>query len=241
MNSSVRLIRSYAYITGNSPGTLLNLSFYDVPTQLNVMHLMFQLVRYLRYRSTLLIRLLNTFRKPTMSGFALLGAHPIGTVAGFLSTLCSTWNQIARNYRNTLICKQIWFCERLIWNPAESLVCDVSRRLNVLQFFRCSYLKRSKPVVSCRKVFSNFVEQDDGLSVVDILHTRCLDKSMRRVARQTSTTGGQYFRLSNNSWLYGSEASVLNTDVMLSMMMMMMMTSHSAEGCAFSDKNDQVL
>ncbi|KAG5451292.1 hypothetical protein CSKR_106576 [Clonorchis sinensis] len=29
--------------------------------------------------------------------------------------------------------------------------------------------------------------------------------------------------LSNKSWLYGSEASVLNTDVMLSMMMMMMM------------------
>ncbi|KAG5442525.1 hypothetical protein CSKR_113378 [Clonorchis sinensis] len=34
--------------------------------------------------------------------------------------------------RNTLICKQIWFCERLTWNPAESLVCDVSRQLNVL-------------------------------------------------------------------------------------------------------------
>ncbi|KER28591.1 hypothetical protein T265_04634 [Opisthorchis viverrini] len=29
--------------------------------------------------------------------------------------------------------------------------------------------------------------------------------------------------LSNKSWLYGREASVVNTDVMLSMMMMMMM------------------
>ncbi|KAG5443726.1 hypothetical protein CSKR_112395 [Clonorchis sinensis] len=33
---------------------------------------------------------------------------------------------------NTLICKLIWFCERLTWNPAESLVCDVSRQLNLL-------------------------------------------------------------------------------------------------------------
>ncbi|KAG5450018.1 hypothetical protein CSKR_103251, partial [Clonorchis sinensis] len=29
--------------------------------------------------------------------------------------------------RNTLICKSIWFCERLTWNPAESPVFDVSR------------------------------------------------------------------------------------------------------------------
>ncbi|KAG5453524.1 hypothetical protein CSKR_102987 [Clonorchis sinensis] len=34
--------------------------------------------------------------------------------------------------RNTLICKQIWFCERLTWDPTEPLVCDVSRQLNVL-------------------------------------------------------------------------------------------------------------
>ncbi|KAG5453209.1 hypothetical protein CSKR_110728 [Clonorchis sinensis] len=39
----------------------------------------------------------------------------------------------------TLICKQICFCERLTWNPAESLVCDVSRQLNVLhQATSCS-------------------------------------------------------------------------------------------------------
>ncbi|KAG5448562.1 hypothetical protein CSKR_101997 [Clonorchis sinensis] len=31
-------------------------------------------------------------------------------------------------WRSTLICKQIWFCERLNWNPAESLVYDVSRK-----------------------------------------------------------------------------------------------------------------
>ncbi|KER30109.1 hypothetical protein T265_03375 [Opisthorchis viverrini] len=33
----------------------------------------------------------------------------------------------------TLICKLIWFFERLIWNPAESLICDVLRQLNVLR------------------------------------------------------------------------------------------------------------
>ncbi|KAG5450860.1 hypothetical protein CSKR_110138 [Clonorchis sinensis] len=33
---------------------------------------------------------------------------------------------------NSLICKQIWFCERFTRKPAESLVCDVSRQLNVL-------------------------------------------------------------------------------------------------------------
>ncbi|KER26834.1 hypothetical protein T265_05969 [Opisthorchis viverrini] len=34
--------------------------------------------------------------------------------------------------RNTLICELIRFFERFTWNPAESLVCDVSRQLNVL-------------------------------------------------------------------------------------------------------------
>ncbi|KER22235.1 hypothetical protein T265_09626 [Opisthorchis viverrini] len=34
--------------------------------------------------------------------------------------------------RNTLIYKLIWLFERLTWNPAESLVCDVLRQLNVL-------------------------------------------------------------------------------------------------------------
>ncbi|KAG5442142.1 ATP-binding cassette sub- G member 4, partial [Clonorchis sinensis] len=33
--------------------------------------------------------------------------------------------------RNTLICNQFWFCEILNWYPAESLVRDVSKQLNV--------------------------------------------------------------------------------------------------------------
>ncbi|KAG5445693.1 hypothetical protein CSKR_111171 [Clonorchis sinensis] len=41
--------------------------------------------------------------------------------------------------RNTLICKSIWFCEKLTWNPAESPVFDVSKQLNVLhQAASCS-------------------------------------------------------------------------------------------------------
>ncbi|KAG5446196.1 hypothetical protein CSKR_112477 [Clonorchis sinensis] len=38
--------------------------------------------------------------------------------------------------------------------------------------------------------------------------------------------------LSNKPWLYGSEASVLNTDVMLSMMMMMMIQPWSCTKCS---------
>ncbi|GAA55804.1 polyprotein [Clonorchis sinensis] len=41
--------------------------------------------------------------------------------------------------RDALIRKQIWFRERLTWNPDESLVCDVSRQLNMLhQAASCS-------------------------------------------------------------------------------------------------------
>ncbi|KAG5452616.1 hypothetical protein CSKR_100444, partial [Clonorchis sinensis] len=40
---------------------------------------------------------------------------------------------------STLICKSIWSCEILTWNPAASPVCDVSRQLNVLhQAVSCS-------------------------------------------------------------------------------------------------------
>ncbi|KER28310.1 hypothetical protein T265_04839 [Opisthorchis viverrini] len=46
----------------------------------------------------------------------------------------------------------------------------------------------------------------------------------RKVRGSNPTSATRLFftiKLSNKSWLYGSEASVLNTDVMLSMMMMM--------------------
>ncbi|KER23879.1 hypothetical protein T265_08343 [Opisthorchis viverrini] len=44
------------------------------------------------------LRLLKIRRQPT-TGFALFGAEQVGAVPGFPSTLCSTWNQIARNQR----------------------------------------------------------------------------------------------------------------------------------------------
>ncbi|KAG5447311.1 hypothetical protein CSKR_110158 [Clonorchis sinensis] len=45
---------------------------------------------------------------------------------------CPNIGRVVAFSRNTLICKSIWFCERLTWNPAESPVFDVSRQLNVL-------------------------------------------------------------------------------------------------------------
>ncbi|KAG5454363.1 hypothetical protein CSKR_113909 [Clonorchis sinensis] len=76
---------------------------------------------------TLLIRLLKTLRQPT-TDLVLLGAHWATTVPEFPSALCSACLVSI----NTLICKSLWFCERLPWNPAESPVCDVSGQLNVL-------------------------------------------------------------------------------------------------------------
>ncbi|KAG5447552.1 hypothetical protein CSKR_101326 [Clonorchis sinensis] len=75
----------------------------------------------------LLIGLVRILGQPTI-GFAILGTHRVDTVPELPSTLCST----CTHTRNTLIGKQIWFCERLTRNPAESLVCDVSKQLNVL-------------------------------------------------------------------------------------------------------------
>ncbi|KAG5448992.1 hypothetical protein CSKR_100356 [Clonorchis sinensis] len=62
---------------------------------------------------------------------------PLGMCIGSLEFWAQTG--VACRQRNTLICKQIWFRERLTWNPAESLACDVSRPLNVLhQAASCS-------------------------------------------------------------------------------------------------------
>ncbi|KAG5455205.1 hypothetical protein CSKR_106494 [Clonorchis sinensis] len=49
----------------------------------------FEISRYMYIRNGLLIRLLKTLRQPT-TGFALLGAHQVGAVPEFPSTLCST-------------------------------------------------------------------------------------------------------------------------------------------------------
>ncbi|KAG5452109.1 hypothetical protein CSKR_107913 [Clonorchis sinensis] len=87
--------------------------------------------------NTLRIKLLKTLRQPTTSS-ALFGAHQALTERHLGQIVSINIYQFSC-YRNTLICKQIWFCERLSRNPAESLVFDVSRQLNVLhQAASCS-------------------------------------------------------------------------------------------------------
>ncbi|KAG5442531.1 hypothetical protein CSKR_108726 [Clonorchis sinensis] len=39
--------------------------------------------------------------------------------------------------RNTVICKSVWFCERLTWNPAESPVFDEWCITYVLDYLFC--------------------------------------------------------------------------------------------------------
>ncbi|KER23578.1 hypothetical protein T265_08570 [Opisthorchis viverrini] len=98
--------------------------------------------------------------------------------------------------RNTLICKLIWFFERLTRNLAESLVCDISRQLNVLHQFQvdhkvtetkgnCACLmspRMAKPVVGCRWIFSNLMSRTDFLnesnSQIDLVFTRDSGESL---------------------------------------------------------------
>ncbi|KAG5444300.1 hypothetical protein CSKR_105015, partial [Clonorchis sinensis] len=64
--------------------------------------------------------------------------------------------------RITLICKSVWFCERLTWNPAESPVFDVSRQLNVLhQAASCSSCYDIRDIaIHCRFVSTRlFIRQ----------------------------------------------------------------------------------
>ncbi|KAG5442665.1 hypothetical protein CSKR_111907, partial [Clonorchis sinensis] len=73
------------------------------------------------------------------STFSCLKTSQTGDSAGFQSNSLSEDKKPLRVSRNALICKSIWFCERLTWNPAESPVCDVFRQLNVLhQAASCS-------------------------------------------------------------------------------------------------------
>ncbi|KAG5446858.1 hypothetical protein CSKR_111874 [Clonorchis sinensis] len=46
---------------------------------------------------------------------------------GFSGLLACVSKQSKCVWINTPICKSIWFCERLIWNPAESLVWETSQ------------------------------------------------------------------------------------------------------------------
>ncbi|KAG5452111.1 hypothetical protein CSKR_107911 [Clonorchis sinensis] len=81
----------------DSPGTQLNLSFMMIsgncmcctrPPHVPVATI-FEISRYMYIRNGLLIRLLKILRQST-TGFALLGAHQVGAIPEFPSTLCST-------------------------------------------------------------------------------------------------------------------------------------------------------
>ncbi|KAG5446778.1 hypothetical protein CSKR_105553 [Clonorchis sinensis] len=65
----------------------------------------FEILRYMDKRNALLTKLLETLRQP----------RPVSSFLRLIS------------------CKEIYFCDGLIRNPAESLVCDVSGQLNVLR------------------------------------------------------------------------------------------------------------
>ncbi|KER25217.1 hypothetical protein T265_07317 [Opisthorchis viverrini] len=58
--------------------------------------------------------------------------RPIWGSSGMRSPLRTSQTRDSAGFHNLLSCKLIWFFERLIWNPAECLVCDVLRQLNVL-------------------------------------------------------------------------------------------------------------
>ncbi|KAG5454829.1 hypothetical protein CSKR_113587 [Clonorchis sinensis] len=79
----------------DSPGTQLNLSFVMCPG--NYMRCtrpphvsvatIFEILRHICRSNALLIRLLKILRQPT-TGLALVGAHQIGAIPEFPSTLC---------------------------------------------------------------------------------------------------------------------------------------------------------
>ncbi|KAG5443310.1 hypothetical protein CSKR_109070 [Clonorchis sinensis] len=54
--------------------------------------------------------------------------------------------------RSALICIRIWFCERLTWNSAESLVYDVSKQLSVLHQAMFQLVRYSRYRDTCRHV-----------------------------------------------------------------------------------------
>ncbi|KAG5441542.1 hypothetical protein CSKR_109743 [Clonorchis sinensis] len=109
----------------------------------------FEKSRYMYIRNALLIRLLKILRQPT-TGFALLGAHQVGAVPEFPSTLCSTWTQIGlflEKYNNLQI-------------NLVATECAASGRL-MFQLLR--YSKNRDTCIDvmhhsygcCRRVFSN--------------------------------------------------------------------------------------
>ncbi|KER31341.1 hypothetical protein T265_02393 [Opisthorchis viverrini] len=109
-------------------------------------------VNAVRLRNALLVRSLKILRQP-MTGFALLGAlqyHESQTEAADLGLIDIQRKNLHNS--STLNAETVDGCKnRRTWNPAESLVCDVLRQLNVLH-----------QVASC---FSGYDIQDIAMHV----------------------------------------------------------------------------
>ncbi|KER20673.1 LOW QUALITY PROTEIN: hypothetical protein T265_15260 [Opisthorchis viverrini] len=105
----------------------------DVSRQMNALHQATSCFSHYDIRdiAILLIRLPKIRRQP-MTGLALFGAHQAQS-PGFRQPYALLETKLHEMSEYTLICKLMWFLfERLTWNPAESLGCDVSRQMNAL-------------------------------------------------------------------------------------------------------------
>ncbi|KER24002.1 hypothetical protein T265_08246 [Opisthorchis viverrini] len=77
-------------------------------------------------------------------------AAPCFSCYDIRNVVIHVYSQRTTHKGNTLVCKRIHFCERLLWNPAESPFCDVPRQLSVLhQAASC----RRSPRVSLNLMF----------------------------------------------------------------------------------------
>ncbi|KAG5443027.1 hypothetical protein CSKR_109334 [Clonorchis sinensis] len=65
-------------------------------------------------------------------GFFSQPGSPVSSLDLETFHICASDMKLSSKISQKHISKQIWFCERLIWNPAKFLVCDLSRQLNVL-------------------------------------------------------------------------------------------------------------
>ncbi|KAG5441518.1 hypothetical protein CSKR_109767, partial [Clonorchis sinensis] len=140
--------------------------------------LMFQLLRYSRYRDTCIG---CSSRNASVLDIVVALTH--NTVVGSQKHTGWQIQQILQGISiNTLICRSIWFCERLIWNPAESPVCDVSRRLNVLHqaasCFSC-YDIRDIAIHNCCRRFAAF-----DLVAIEIPRRICPTQSTNKQSSQ---------------------------------------------------------
>ncbi|KAG5455058.1 hypothetical protein CSKR_109924 [Clonorchis sinensis] len=160
-----------------SPRVSVNLMFYLNPDwtdfekythlQINLANectapgrLMFQLLRYSRYRdtciyvihkreiqlgfsfrrNTLLIKLLKIFRQPT-TGFALLGAHQVGAVRQTYVLLKPKLHELSEIHS---VAKQLWFCGRTQLNLSFMMFLSSTQYTILIWFIDYEYDEEEK-------------------------------------------------------------------------------------------------